>query len=67
MLGINQDLFVILLIAAAIFGAKKLPEIGKGLGKGIKEFKNGLSGTDELEKPPQPKEIEGDNKENKKE
>ena len=51
MLGINQDLLVILLVAAFIFGAKKLPEIGKGLGKGIQEFKSGISGKDE-ETPP---------------
>jgi Sec-independent protein translocase protein TatA len=30
MIGINQDLIVILIIAAFIFGGKKLPEIGKG-------------------------------------
>lgn len=57
MLGINQDLLVILLIAAVIFGAKKLPEIGKGLGKGIQEFKSGLSGQEE-ETPAKPKEVE---------
>jgi sec-independent protein translocase protein TatA len=45
MIGINQDLIVILAIAAFLFGAKKLPEIGKGLGKGIKEFKSGLTGS----------------------
>ncbi len=64
MLGINQDMLVILLIAAFIFGAKKLPEIGKGLGKGIKEFKDGFSGHEE-ETPSKPKEIEKENKDNK--
>lgn len=57
MLGMNQDLLIILLIAAFIFGGKKLPEIGKGLGKGIQEFKNGLSGLEE-EPPAKPKEME---------
>ena len=59
MIGINQDLIVILIIAAFIFGAKKFPEIGKGLGKGIQEFKKGLS---EQEEGPtsKPKEIEKD-------
>jgi sec-independent protein translocase protein TatA len=64
MLGMNQDLLVILIIAAFIFGAKKLPEIGKGLGKGIQEFKNGLSGQEE-ETPTKPKEIGKDTKDNK--
>jgi sec-independent protein translocase protein TatA len=59
MLGINQDMLVILLIAAFIFGAKKLPEIGKGLGKGIQEFKSGLSGLEE-QPPTKSKEIEKD-------
>ncbi len=65
MIGLNQDLFVILLIAGILFGAKKLPEIGKGLGKGIKEFKNGLSGEDEEEIPAKTKEIEGEVKDKK--
>jgi len=34
-----QELLIILLIVIVIFGAGKLPEIGSGLGKGIKEFK----------------------------
>jgi sec-independent protein translocase protein TatA len=58
MLGINQDLLVILVIAAFIFGAKKLPEIGKGLGKGIQEFKNGITGQGEEESSAKPKGVE---------
>lgn len=38
-LGI-QELVIILVIIMVLFGAKKLPEMGKGLGKGIREFKN---------------------------
>lgn len=38
----TPELIVILGIAFLIFGGKKLPEIGAGLGKGIKSFKNGL-------------------------
>jgi sec-independent protein translocase protein TatA len=34
-----QELLIILLIVIVIFGAGKLPEIGSGLGKGIREFK----------------------------
>lgn len=33
------ELFIILAIALVVFGPSKLPEIGKALGKGIKEFK----------------------------
>ena len=57
----TQELIIILGIALFIFGAKKLPEIGKGLGKSIREFKSSVSGEDEKEDPAKPKEI---NKEN---
>lgn len=38
----TQELLVILVIAFFVFGGKKLPEIGAGLGKGLKAFKSGL-------------------------
>ena len=38
----TPELIVIMGIAFLVFGGKKLPEIGAGLGKGIKSFKNGL-------------------------
>lgn len=40
-----QELVVIFLIVFLLFGAKNLPEIAKGVGKGIKEFKNALRST----------------------
>ena len=43
----TQELLVILIIALFLFGGKKLPEIGAGLGKGLKAFKKGLSEIDE--------------------
>ncbi|HDH10401.1 MAG TPA: twin-arginine translocase TatA/TatE family subunit [Deltaproteobacteria bacterium] len=41
-----QELIPILLLAVVIFGAKKLPEIGSGLGKGLKNFKKSLKDTE---------------------
>ena len=41
------ELIIILGIAFLIFGGKKLPEIGAGLGKGISSFKNGLKEVEE--------------------
>jgi sec-independent protein translocase protein TatA len=41
-LGI-QELLVILVIALVIFGPSKLPQIGSGLGKAIRDFKKGVS------------------------
>ena len=36
----HMELIIILLIVLVIFGAGKLPEIGSGIGKGIRNFKN---------------------------
>jgi len=42
---------LIILFILIFFGAKRLPEMAKGLGKGIREFKGALSGiSDEIEK-----------------
>ncbi|PLX68013.1 MAG: twin-arginine translocase TatA/TatE family subunit [Denitrovibrio sp.] len=35
----SQEIIIILLIAVVLFGAKKLPQIGEGMGKAIKNFK----------------------------
>ncbi len=43
------ELLIVLVIILIIFGAGKLPEIGKGLGKGIRNFKNATSGKDEID------------------
>jgi sec-independent protein translocase protein TatA len=42
-----QELLVILVIALVIFGPSKLPQIGSGLGKAIRDFKKGVSGDEE--------------------
>ncbi|HEY4100258.1 MAG TPA: twin-arginine translocase TatA/TatE family subunit [Gemmatimonadales bacterium] len=39
------EILVLALIFLLVFGAKKIPEIGQGLGKGIREFKKSLSDT----------------------
>jgi len=42
-MGKWEDMVVILIIALIVFGPKKLPDIGKSLGKGIAEFKKASS------------------------
>jgi len=39
-----QELLIILVIAVLIFGGRKIPEIGKGLGEGIRQFKASIKG-----------------------
>jgi sec-independent protein translocase protein TatA len=39
-----EKIFLILLIVLLLFGAKRLPEFGRSLGKGIREFKGSLGG-----------------------
>jgi sec-independent protein translocase protein TatA len=43
------ELGIILVIVVILFGARRLPEIGAGVGKAIKNFKAGISGDDEID------------------
>ena len=42
----GQEILIILIIVLIFFGGRKIPELMKGLGKGIKEFKNASNETD---------------------
>lgn len=39
-----MEIILVLIVALIVFGPKKLPELGKSLGKGINEFKGSISG-----------------------
>ena len=57
MFGIGmQEIIVIALIVLLLFGGKKIPELMRGLGKGVKSFKDGMK---EEEPSPSPSEGEG--------
>lgn len=43
----GQEILFIALIVLLIFGGRKIPELMKGLGKGIKSFKEGMNGVEE--------------------
>lgn len=53
-----SELLVVMVIVLIIFGAGKLPEIGKGLGKGIRNFRKATSGLDEIDVTPKENEKE---------
>lgn len=42
-----MELLLIFLVVVLLFGGKKIPEIAKGLGKGIRDFKSSLAGNEE--------------------
>jgi sec-independent protein translocase protein TatA len=46
----TQELLIILVLVLIVFGAGKLPQVGSALGKGIKNFKQGVRGEEKEEK-----------------
>ncbi|MBR0361666.1 MAG: twin-arginine translocase TatA/TatE family subunit [Paraprevotella sp.] len=51
MFGIGfQEIIIIALIVLLLFGGKKIPELMKGLGKGVRSFKDGMNGTEKDDK-----------------
>jgi len=45
------QLIIVMIIALVVLGPKRLPEMGKSLGKGIREFKHSVSGDDHTDLP----------------
>jgi sec-independent protein translocase protein TatA len=46
-----QGVLIILLVLLVIFGPKRLPEMGRSLGRGIREFKDSVTGNDKDDEP----------------
>lgn len=60
------EIIIILLIVLVLFGGKKIPELMKGLGKGVKEYKNAVNGIDdELSKSDNQKKTDANNNDDK--
>jgi TatA/E family protein of Tat protein translocase len=51
------EVLIVLVIALIVFGPKRLPELGRSLGKGINEFKDGMSGHHEDEEDKEMREL----------
>jgi sec-independent protein translocase protein TatA len=63
MFGIGStELFIILGIVVVLFGARRLPELGSGVGSAIRNFKTGLSGKDEVDVTPKQEEVSEESK-----
>ncbi len=55
----TTEIILIVLIVLLLFGGRKIPELMKGLGKGVKSFKDGVNG---VEDPNEKKELEKETK-----
>jgi len=47
------EILIILVVLLLLFGAKRLPEMGRSLGKGMREFKDAVTGNEEEPKQPE--------------
>lgn len=53
------EIAIVVIIALLVFGPKRLPELGKSLGRGIREFKGSISGEDDHDDDDDPKALTG--------
>jgi sec-independent protein translocase protein TatA len=51
------ELLILLVVLLLVFGAKRLPEMGRSLGKGMREFKDAVTGVEDSATPPPPAEL----------
>jgi sec-independent protein translocase protein TatA len=56
------EIIIIALIVLLLFGGKKIPELMRGLGKGVRSFKDGMEGKDEKSADAEKMEKEPENK-----
>ena len=61
----TTELMIILVIVVVLFGASRLPEIGKGIGEAIKNFKKSTSEKPEIDVTPEKKSEGAEDKESK--
>ncbi len=54
------ELLIILVIVLLVFGANKLPQLGDGIGKAIKNFKRGLNHDDDINVTPTDRRVEAE-------
>ena len=54
------EVFLVLLVVLLVFGPKRLPEMGRSLGRGMREFKDSVTGKDESAELPPPQQQQDD-------
>ena len=54
----TTEIILIVVLVLLLFGGRKIPELMKGLGKGVKNFKDGMNGVEAPEEKKEPKENE---------
>ena len=59
----TTEIILIVVLVLLLFGGRKIPELMKGLGKGVKSFKDGVNGVDDLDELNKKREQEKQNKE----
>ncbi|MCH5246176.1 MAG: twin-arginine translocase TatA/TatE family subunit [Muribaculaceae bacterium] len=63
----TPELIIIVVVVLLLFGGKKIPELMRGIGKGVRSFKEGMNDiTDEINRPADETTDDKSNKENKK-
>jgi sec-independent protein translocase protein TatA len=51
------EILIVLVVLLLLFGAKRLPEMGRSLGKGMREFKDAVTGNEEPQPQQQPQQL----------
>lgn len=61
----STELILIVVVVLLLFGGKKIPELMRGLGKGVRSFKDGMNEVTNPEKPAMPEELRDEEQEPK--
>lgn len=61
----STELILIVVVVLLLFGGKKIPELMRGLGKGVRSFKDGMNEVTNPEEPAKPEEIREEEQEQK--
>ncbi|WP_273843002.1 twin-arginine translocase TatA/TatE family subunit [Rubrobacter calidifluminis] len=55
----GSELLIVLVVVLLLFGARRIPELARGLGSGVREFRRGISGEEHDEERRRSRSVEG--------